>query len=523
MKTILIIRLGRLGDVILTGPTIKNLRFLYPNAQIVYVTREAYRPIAENLFGVNRVLTFPDEGSYLDLVRLSSDLDDFQPELVVDLHKNFRSFHLANLSKAPYKVVYKKRRRERQAAVNDKTFKNYVPHTTDLYNLVIDQLKGERLARRPDITLPESLLIGPDAVRDGVAMAPGAGSPVKAWPLENFAAIAERIIYDFRKDVFVFLGEKEKDFEPAFAHLPQEHLHMMHRRPVMEVAAGFSRSSLSLTNDSGLMHISTATHTPTIALFGPTHEQLGFYPLGLHDIMLATDEKCRPCSLHGSKPCYREQQYCFTRLTVDFVYKKIVERLEDEPLAKAAFIDRDGTLIEDKHYLADPDKIEFIPGALDAVRGLKECGYRIVIVSNQSGVARGFFPEETVEKVHSRLWDLMIAANCEPDDILFCPYHPDGDVMEYTREHGCRKPRAGMIEESAIRLGIDVKRSFMIGDKLSDIQCGQIAGAMPILVRTGEGANTEQDYPGQPYPRPYLICDDLGKAAGQILSVCHET
>ncbi|MEZ5359019.1 MAG: HAD-IIIA family hydrolase [Candidatus Zixiibacteriota bacterium] len=523
MKTILIIRLGRLGDVLLTGPTIKNLRFLFPTAQIVYVTREAYKPIAENLFGVNRVLTFPDEGSYLDLVRLSSELDDFQPELVVDLHKNFRSFHLANLSKAPYKVVYKKRRRERQAAVNDKEFKNYIPHTTDLYNLVIDQLKGERLARRPDIVLPDSILIGPEADRDGISLAPGAGSPVKAWPLENYAAIAERVIYDFRKDVHVFVGDREREFESKFAHLPQELLHMHHNLPVMDVAAEMSKTLLSLTNDSGLMHMSAAVGTPTIAIFGPTHEQLGFYPLGVHDIMLATDEKCRPCSLHGNKPCHREQQYCLTRLTIDFVYSKLVERLEDEPLAKAAFIDRDGTLIVDKNYLADPDKIEFIPGSLDAVRGLKECGYKIVIISNQSGVARGFFTEEAVEKVHSRLWDLMIAKNCEPDDILFCPYHPDGDISEYTREHGCRKPRAGMIEESALRLGIDVKRSFMIGDKLSDVQCGQVAGAIPILVRTGKGAKAEEEYPAEPYPRPYFTCDTLGDAAEHILSVCHET
>ncbi len=523
MKTILIIRLGRLGDVALTAPTIKNLRFLYPESQIVFITREAYKPLAENLFGVNRVLTFPDEGSYLDLVKLSTDLDDYQPDLVVDLHKNFRSFHLANLSKAPYKVVYKKRRKERQAAVNDKTFKDFVPHTTDLYNLVIQQLKGECLARRPDIMLPESILVGPDVVRKGIALAPGAGSPEKTWPLDHFAAIAERIIYDFRLDVTICLGSKEKDFEPKFAHLPQEHVRILHNMPIMNIANELSKVQLSLTNDSGLMHISSAVGTPTVAMFGPTHEQLGFFPLGLHDIMLATDEKCRPCSLHGNKPCHREEQYCFTRLTVDFVYDKLAERIDNYALKPAAFIDRDGTIIVDKHYLADPDKIEFIPGALDAIRALKESGYQIVIVSNQSGVARGFFTEEQVELVHSRIWDSMIDADCEPDDILFCPYHPDGDIDTYTREHGCRKPRAGMLEEAAIRLGIDMKRSFMIGDKLSDIQCGQVAGTIPILVRTGKGEKTEKEYPGQPYPQPYLICDTLGDAVDHIMNVCHET
>ena len=523
MNKIMIIRLGRLGDVTLTGPTIKNLRFLYPAARILFITRQTYKPLVENLFGVDGVLTFPDDGSYLDLVRLSSELDDFQPDLVVDLHKNFRSFHLANLSKAPYKVVYKKRRKERQDAVNSKKFRDSIPQTVDLYNLVIDQLKGERFARRPDIILPENILLGPNSHRSGVGLCPSAGSPVKEWPIDRFAELAERIVYDFRQEVHIFLGAKEKILEKSFEHLPEEMIRIHRGKPIPEVASLLSKTLVNITNDSGLMHISSAVGTPTVALFGPTHEQLGFYPLGLHDRILGTNETCRPCSLHGSEPCHREEQYCFTRLTTDFVYKKVIEFLDDDKISPAAFIDRDGTLIVDKHYLADPDKIEFIPGSLDAVLKLKECGYKIIIISNQSGVARGFFPTDAVERVHGRLWDLMIDAGCEPDDILYCPYHPDGDVPEYTREHFWRKPRPGMIEDAAIRLNIDIKRSLMIGDKLSDVQCGQVAGAIPILVRTGKGAETEKEYPPEPYPKPYYICDTLADAVELIAKKCHDT
>ncbi|MCK5127778.1 MAG: HAD-IIIA family hydrolase [candidate division Zixibacteria bacterium] len=522
MKTIIVIRLGRLGDVLLTSPVLKNLRFLYPESQILFITRSAYRSLAENLFGVNSVLTFPDEGSYLDLVKLSSELDEYQPDLVVDLHKNFRSFHLANLCKARYKVVYSKRRKERQAAVNDKKFRDYVPHTTDLYNFVIDKLKGKSYARRPDIILPEHLLIGKDSSRKGIAFCPGAGSIVKAWPIESYASLAERIIYDFRYEVHVNLSRKEELLEQKFEHLPKDMLSFHSGRPIMEIAGILSKMRLSVTNDSGLLHLSSAVATPTVALFGPTHQQLGFFPLGIHDIVLATDEKCRPCSLHGDKECSREEQYCFTRLTVDFVYEKIAERLEQLELKPAIFLDRDGTLIEDKHYLADPDKIEFIPGALETIKKLKELGYLIVIISNQSGVARGFFSSDDVERVHSRLWDLMIAADCEPDDVLFCPYHPDGDIAEFTRDHGWRKPHAGMIEDAAARMGIDVKRSFMIGDKLSDVQCGQVAGAMPILVKTGKGAKTVEEYPAEPYPKPYYICDTLADAGEFISQKCYE-
>ena len=132
MDTIAVIRLGRLGDVTLTSPTIKNLRMLYPESQILFVTREMYKSLAEILPGVNRVLPFPDEGRYFDLVRLCSEIDEFEPKLIVDLHKNFRSFHLATLTKSPYRVVYHKRRKERLAAVHEKKFVSPVPHTIDL-------------------------------------------------------------------------------------------------------------------------------------------------------------------------------------------------------------------------------------------------------------------------------------------------------------------------------------------------------------------------------------------------------
>ena len=101
MDTIVVIRLGRLGDITLTGPTVKNLRFLYPESKILFVTRKSYEHLAQSLPGVDGILTFPNEGTYFDLVKLSGRIDEAEPGLIVDLHKNFRSFHLAKLSRAP--------------------------------------------------------------------------------------------------------------------------------------------------------------------------------------------------------------------------------------------------------------------------------------------------------------------------------------------------------------------------------------------------------------------------------------
>jgi heptosyltransferase II len=517
MKSVVVIRLGRLGDVTLTAPTMKNLRFLYPEADILLVTRRNYETLGGMIPGVSRVLTFPENGSYFDLMRLSGEIDQFHPDLIVDLHKNFRSFHLATLTRAPYKVVYHKRRKERQAAVSTKTFVSPVPHTTDLYNQTVKELKGEILARRPDLLLPSALTDGNGGIREGVAIVPGASSPVKAWPAERFAALAERIIYDFKCPVHIFLGDGEESLSAAFKAVPQDKISFHHNLPIDQVAAKLAHVRLTLTNDSGLMHVSSAVGTPTAAFFGPTHEQLGFYPLGLFDTVFAVSETCRPCSLHGNQPCYREEQYCFTRITVDMIYPRIAAIL-DRRLTPAVFIDRDGTLIEDRHYLADPQKIAFLDGALDGVSRLKEAGYKIIIISNQSGVARGFFPVETVDAVHQRLQHLMQEAGAAPDDIRFCPHYPDGDDPRYTCDCDCRKPKPGMVEDAAKEHGLDLKKSILIGDKFSDIQCGRVVGMESILVRTGEGARTEKELPANKYLRPDHICDHLGAAAAYILS-----
>ncbi len=515
MKSVVVIRLGRLGDVLLTGPTIKNLRFLYPDANIVLVTREAYQNAAAMLPGLSDCLTFPDNGSYLDLMRLSSRLDDYAPDLIVDLHKNFRSFHLAALSRAPFKVVYHKRRAERLAAVNEKKFLSPIPHTIDLYNQVIVQLTGEILARRPDISLSQDVFRG--AARDGVVLAPGASSPIKSWPTAWFADLAERINADLRQPIAIVLGSRDESLQKAFAHLPADAATIYFDRPLADIAALMARSRLTVTNDSGLMHLSSGTGTPTAAIFGPTHEQLGFYPLGLHDTVISVDETCRPCSLHGNKPCCREEQYCFTRLTVAVVYAKIAELLARTNLRPAAFLDRDGTVIEDKQYLADPARIAFLPQALEGIRRLKQAGFVITIVSNQSGVARGFFPTAKVDAVHDRLRHLMQEAGCEPDDIRFCPHLPDGDDPAFRGDCACRKPKPGMLEEAAAALRLDLKRSVMIGDKFSDIICGRAAGTNTILVRTGNGRETEKALPEFRYLRPDAICDDLAAAADFIL------
>lgn len=154
----------------------------------------------------------------------------------------------------------------------------------------------------------------------------------------------------------------------------------------------------------------------------------------------------------------------------------------------ALLLDRDGTLIVEAEYLADPNRVELLPGAAAAVARANDAGVPVVVVTNQSGVARGFFPESRIAEVHARLVELLAAESARVDAFYHCPHHPDGTVPEYRIACDCRKPKPGMLLAAARDLGLDLARSWMVGDKLDDLRAGAAAGCGPVLVRTGYGS-----------------------------------
>jgi len=147
----------------------------------------------------------------------------------------------------------------------------------------------------------------------------------------------------------------------------------------------------------------------------------------------------------------------------------------------AVFLDRDNTIIHNDGDLGDPEAVHLIQGAASAIASLRGLGYKIVVVSNQGGVARGKFTEEDVEAVHVRINELIQhATGAHIDRFYYCPYHPEGTVEAYRREHPWRKPAPGMLQEAARDLSIDLKQSWMIGDQLRDIEAGLAAGTRTI-------------------------------------------
>lgn len=159
-------------------------------------------------------------------------------------------------------------------------------------------------------------------------------------------------------------------------------------------------------------------------------------------------------------------------------------------MVRAVFLDRDGTINIEKDYLCHIDDFEFIPGTPEAIRRLNQAGFLVIVVTNQSGVARGYYTEEDVEILHRQIDRHLALSGAHVDAWLYCPHHPSGRGS-YGLPCSCRKPLPGMLTEAARRYDIDLTNSIMIGDKLDDIAAGQAAGCRTILVRTGYGSGQE--------------------------------
>jgi D-glycero-D-manno-heptose 1,7-bisphosphate phosphatase len=179
------------------------------------------------------------------------------------------------------------------------------------------------------------------------------------------------------------------------------------------------------------------------------------------------------------------------------------------------FLDRDGTVINELGYLGDPARIDVYPWSAAAMRDLKAAGFALVVVTNQAGVARGYFDEATVRAVNGRLDALLRAEGVEVDGYYYCPHHPEGVVERYRCTCRCRKPAPGMVEDAVRDLGLDAARSWVVGDTWLDVGLAVRSGARGILVRTGHGTRVEPDRPEG--VAAAAVVEHLGDAARVIL------
>jgi D-glycero-D-manno-heptose 1,7-bisphosphate phosphatase len=182
---------------------------------------------------------------------------------------------------------------------------------------------------------------------------------------------------------------------------------------------------------------------------------------------------------------------------------------------EAVFLDRDGTLIEEVGYLDRPERVQLYPWSIEAIKALNRARLSVVLVSNQSGVARGFFDEAVVEAVHARIAEQLAAGGARVDAYYYCPHHPDGKLPEYARACDCRKPGRALVDRAAREFGIVPEESFTVGDRWLDIALARAIGGRGILVRTGYG-DVEEARPPKGLAADAVV-NNLVEAAGWIL------
>lgn len=180
---------------------------------------------------------------------------------------------------------------------------------------------------------------------------------------------------------------------------------------------------------------------------------------------------------------------------------------------RAVFLDKDGTLVEDVPYNVDPDRIRLTPRAGSGLAMLHEAGFRLVVITNQSGVARGMFSREALGRVEGELRQLLAREGVRLAGFYYCPHHPEGSDRRFAVACSCRKPEPGLLRQAAAELGIDLPASWMIGDILDDVEAGRAAGCGTILLDNGN----ETEWQLSPQRMPDMLANDLEHAASMIL------
>jgi heptosyltransferase-2 len=491
-----------IGDAVMALPAVSALRRRFPDAELVAVAIPVIAELLSHHPAFDRLIVF-DKRGLLGRLRLVRTVRAGRFDLAVLFSNAFESALVAALSGIPERLGYRRDGRgfllNRGVPVPKETV-----HQSAYYLRLVEGLgtNGRHSPKTPSLwLLPDerafaSNLLIPKPFNSKletgnpkllVGVNPGAAyGSSKRWAPENFAEVANRLIASHDAAILIFGGPNDREAAEAIASaMKRPPLILAGKTSLRESMALLARCRLLITNDSGPMHIAAALGVPVVAVFGPTDPEVTS-PLGEGHRIVRVDVDCSPCR-HRECPI---DHRCMVRLTPERVVEAAAETLLGPPNRglPAVFLDRDGTINRDTGYVSRPEQFELIPGVARAIGRLNRAKIPVVVVTNQSGIERGFYSRDDLEQIHRRLVALLAAEGAHVDAIYFCPHAPD---RRFCR---CRKPAAGMLlraveDFSAAR--IDLSRSYVVGDKELDLFLGKAAGGRSILVRTGYGKETE--------------------------------
>jgi heptosyltransferase-2 len=535
VRRILARQVNWLGDAVLTLPALEALQRRFPRAAIALLARGWVGGLFEGHPAVRRVIELPRGGGPIGLWgrwRMGYALREQRFDLAVVFPNSFDAALVPWIARIPRRVGYATESRG-WLLTDPLPRPRSVPgrHQAERYLDIVRALGAEG---RANLHLPVSAVAGERALAlltssgiDGTAplVAVGPGSiygGAKRWPAERFAAVADALAERHGARILLVGSAREGAILAQVASRMRQPVHNLGGRTDLVTLAGvLARTCLLLCNDSGAMHLGAAVGVPVVAVFGPTDAD-ATAPLGGGHRIVREPVPCSPCLLRECPIDHR----CMRGLSVERVLQEARhvlaagERPEGQGAGRpAAFLDRDGTIIEELGYLGDPDQIRLIPGAIEALQALQRAGYRLVLITNQAGVARGLITEADVHRVNERLRTLLTEAGVRLDGIYYCPHHPEYGPPEYRQDCGCRKPKPGMVERAVRELGLDPARSVVIGDHSSDAALARsFRGMQGVLLLTGHGAEQWQKIQAGTLPAPDQAAADLAAAVQWVLA-----
>lgn len=482
-RRILVRGVNWIGDSVMTLPALKALRKALSQSHISLLIKPWVEGIFENNPHIDETLPYTEmHGGLIGKLRLSRALRKEHMSCAILFQNAFDAALITFLAGIKRRIGYNRDGRgvlltEAIPLPPEKT--HHVHYYLNLvrksgiqaeysYPYIFLSLE-ERLQARSRLSGLKRPILG---------INPGAtyGS-AKRWFPERFAEVATWFMADTGGSVVLFGGNREVDIAddiyktiiPEFRK-PDSLCNLAGQTQLRVLISLISECDAFLTNDSGPLHIAYAVRTPVVAIFGSTDPQLTGPPPGAESesaVVVAPDTPCSPCF---ERVCKKNTMECMYAVTSDEVYYGIKKVLPSVP---AVFFDRDGTLCQDAGYVNSMENLHIF-GDIGSLNALDRRRYKLIGMSNQSGIARGLIDEEFVLQVHGIFKDRYGF-----HDFFHCPHHPDERCP-------CRKPEPEMLLRARSSHRVDLRKSFVVGDKDSDMLVARAVGARAILVKTGK-------------------------------------
>jgi len=533
VKRILVRGTNWIGDAVLTTPALMAIRKGFPQAKIALLAKPAIAELLHRHPAVDEIVLYRDPGPHAGLggkLTLARLLRRGRYDLAILFQNAFEAAAITALAGIPNRYGYATDGRSflltHRVPLTPKIRRSHQVH----YYLELLRPLGIQVDPGPptllttaeeDTEAVEHLrAFEVDVKKVLIGLNPGSVyGTAKRWLPERFAEVADRAAAEHGGVVLIFGGQGEEELGAALAgKMTAPTLVLSGRTTVRRLMALIKQCRLFITNDTGPMHIATAFGVPTVAIFGPT-DPVTTSPFGSGHELVRHPVDCSPCLLRECPIDHR----CMQGISVEMVHAAAMRQLRMESFtapalgrsdakAPVVYLDRDGTLNFDPGYLNQPEQLRLLPGAGQAVARLNRAGFKTVVLSNQSGLARGLITQSQLEAIHQRLRELLAEDGARLDGIFICPHHPDDGCA-------CRKPAPGLVHRAQRELGVSSDNAIVIGDKASDVELARNVGALAVFVRSGNVPEDEQARMAERGLAPDYVARDLTGAVDWILEM----